>query len=491
MGENDRWALSGRISTHPDELLHEEVLKQQFDYELEHFLSHYIRIEKVLLLEYRSMNLIQEEELQEITAVLEKITAESLTADPKSNMSDIAFAIECFVNQRLSRPVPAWHVDRSRNDMQACAQLMAGRKELLELADHLFAFFDSIHRLASRTVDMPMPGYTHYQIAQVITPGYYLAALCESTLNVLNQLLHVYDGINYSPLGSGAMAGQELEWDLGRMAKRLGFDGPCRHALMGVASRDWRLRIGAELSQYSLTLSRFVSDLMIWGSSGYQMIDLPDELSGISSAMPQKKNFPVLERIRGRTGHITAYYVDLAMGQRNTPYTNLVETSKEGGTHFATLCETMRSVLRLFTAVVEGLTFKEERMESICQEDFIGGFTLANTLTLQFQIPYREAQVIVGKYITAAMEQGLSPQNPDAGLLTMIGKQAGYNIEMEKEAIQDCFDARYNLYGKKSSNSAAPKAVYCLLKRQEQEIDEVYVCWEARRERVEGAFREL
>lgn len=130
-------------------------------------------------------------------------------------------------------------------------------------------------------------------------------------------------------------------------------------------------------------------------------------------------------------------------------------------------------------------------MESICQEDFIGGFTLANTLTLQFQIPYREAQVIVGKYITAAMEQGLSPQNPDAGLLAMIVKQAGYTIDMGKEAIQDCFDARRNLYGKKSSNSASPEAVNCLLKRQVQEIDEVYAHWEARRERVEGAFREL
>ncbi|MEK8145282.1 hypothetical protein NKH18_39650 [Streptomyces sp. M10(2022)] len=86
-------------------------------------------------------------------------------------MSDITFALERYVEQRLTHPIPSWHVDRSRNDLQATAQLMYGRQELIGVARMLADFGGAVHRLAGPSREMPMPGHTHFQAAQIISPG--------------------------------------------------------------------------------------------------------------------------------------------------------------------------------------------------------------------------------------------------------------------------------------------------------------------------------
>ena len=136
--------------------------------------------------------------------------------------------------------------------------------------------------------------------------------------------------------------------------------------------------ITGELALFGVTLSRFVTDLMAWASGEYGFLDLPDELSGISSAMPQKKNFPVLERIRGKTGHLVAAHVDLLFGLRNTPYaTGRGVQGGDRAVHGA--CAGLATVVAVGTAVVAGVPFDAERMRSACEREYLGGFTLANS----------------------------------------------------------------------------------------------------------------
>lgn len=235
--------LTGRISAAPSTLMHEEILEPQFTYELHNLLPWYIFTEKVMLLEYHRLGLVGDEALHEIGSLLHEVTQETITADPKANMSDIAFAIERYVEQRMTTHSPAWHMDRSRNDFQACAQVLFGREQVQAIVESLMQFSDAVRTLAERTASMPMPGYTHYQAAQVISPGFYLSAVNEQILEALKRLLFVYDGIDKCPLGSGAMSGLELKWDQHRMAELLGFAEPQRHALLGVASREWTIRV--------------------------------------------------------------------------------------------------------------------------------------------------------------------------------------------------------------------------------------------------------
>ena len=473
--------LSGRIDAAPSEVWHEEVLAPQFEYELRHLLPHYLAIEKVLLLEYRRMGLLDDAEVGAVAARLHEITQESITADPRANTSDIAFAIERHVTDGLSQPPAAWHADRSRNDLQATAQLMFARELVLATVEALLVFDDAAARLAAGTAELPMPGYTHLQAAQVITPGFWLAAVSAEAQRTLRRLVASYAELDACPLGAGAMAGQELPWDRERMAQLLGFGAANPHALVAVASRGAALSAAADLSGLGVALSRFCTDLMMWGSSEYRFVDLPDALSGISSAMPQKKNFPILERIRGRTAHLSSLHLDMAIGQRNTPYTNMVEVSKEAGAHLYTLFGAARSVLRLFTTVLDGLRFDADAMRAACEREYLGGFTLANLLTLRAGVPWRQAQVLAGRYVVAAIERGLPPARPDGDLLAAVALDAGHEVDEPEALLTEAFAVSGALQVKRSAGSTNPLAVAELLDAQRREHDELAVWVQARR----------
>jgi argininosuccinate lyase len=322
-----------------------------------------------------------------------------------------------------------------------------------------------------------MPGQTHFQAAQIVSPGFHLAALGEETLRTLRRLRFSHSELDASPLGSGAMAGQELGWDRERMARLLGFGRVQPHALVGVASRGWALSVAADVSAFGVALGRFATDLMTWGGSGHGFIDLPDSLAGISSAMPQKKNFPVLERIRGRCAHLTAYQLDLAVTQRATPYTNLVEVSKEAGASLLPLFTTLRSALRLSTAVVANLEFRADRMRAACEREYLGGFTLANLLTLRCGIPWRQAQVVAGRYITAALERGLPPSTPDGELLASLAD----GIERPAELLAEAFDVDRALTVKTSAGGTHPGEVRSLIAGHIEEYADHAGFWAQRR----------
>lgn len=481
--------LSGRVNAAPAELLHDEILRPQFEYDVANLLPWYLAIEKVLLVEYVRLGHVERADAEAVFAVLDAVRGADLTARPDVNMSDFAFALERHVEERLPAPVPAWHVDRSRNDLQACAQLMSGRDHLGFVAADLLALGWAAHQLAEQTADLPMPGFTHLQAAQVVTPGFYLAAVVEQTLHTAGRLLTTYDSIDLCPLGAGAMSGQELDWDRFRMAELLGFRAPQPHALVAVASREWALEITAELSVLGVGISRFVTDLMAWGSSQYGFIELPDSHAGVSAAMPQKKNFPLLERIRGRSAHLSTFHVDAVLGQRGTPFANMVEVSKEASAHLLTALNTTRSTLRLFTEALSRLRFRPERMRAACAAEHLGGFTLANRLTLLEGVPWRRAQVIAGRYVVAT--QGKPPSDIDPAALTEAAREVGFDLAAPAEALAGAFDVDAGLWEKRSTGSTNPDDVRELLAAQAVRLTEAAAAWALRRQRVADALAEV
>ncbi|WP_086559434.1 argininosuccinate lyase [Streptomyces africanus] len=483
--------LTGRIASGPDALLRTEVLEPQLRFEIDALLPWYVQLEKVLLLEYRRLGLLDGAQVGAITDLLDRVTPEAIAREAGESMSDIAFTLERHVARRLAALPPAWHVDRSRNDLQATAQLMQGRARLLECAQELIAFGRAAHRSAGRGAGQAMPGYTHMQPAQVISPGFYLAALCDQVLHTLERLESVYRTADASPMGAGAMAGQELPWDRARMASLLGFTDVRTHALRAVAQRDWALEACAEFSLLGVALSRFVTDLMTWGSAGYGFIELPDHWSGISSAMPQKKNYPVLERIRGRTAHLGAAYTAIATAQRSTPYSNSVEISKEAGAGVPAAFDAVGSVLRLFGAVLENLRFREDRMREACESEYLGGFTLANLLTLRAGVPWRTAQVVAGRYIVLAVERGLPPAKPDGALLDTVLAAEGHAAENAADLLAEAMSVPGGLTAKRSDGSAHPEAVRSLLAEQETAFDALERRWNGRRADIEEAAAEV
>jgi argininosuccinate lyase len=481
--------LTGRLVAAPDDFIRQEFLEPQFRHEAAHLLRWYVLIEKALLREYRRLGVLSAPQVSRLAGALDALTPEELTTGAGAALSDMAMAMETRVAEALPEPVPVWHVDRSRNDLQACAQLLYGREQVSEIAAMLGQLAEVAHERAARDVTSPMPGYTHLQPAQIITPGFYLSAVVEHALRMSSKLLGTYDRINFSPLGAGPMAGQELGWDRNWLARAVGCAGPAPHALAAVASRDWLLDVAADIASAGVGFSRFLTDLMAWSSGAYGLVELPDELAGISAAMPQKKNYPLLERLRGRTGHLTAFYVDFATGQRNTPYSNTVEVSKEAGVHTSTMFAAARSVLAGFTLVVDKLRWRTDRMRAACEEDHFGGFSLANELTLRAGVPWRTAQVIVGRYVVAVLAEGdgrTGHSNPAA--LGSAAREAGYPLEDPGSYLTNSVNLDAQLRAKVSTGSTSPGSVVALLAEQRNRLGELTTEWNARRAAVQEAI---
>ncbi|MFC5833514.1 argininosuccinate lyase [Nonomuraea insulae] len=472
--------LSGRIRAIPATTWYEEILAPQFDGDRGRLLPWHVAIEKALLLEYVALGVLDRTEAEAVARRLHQAHADALVADREENMSDLAFALERFVLSGLAVPVPAWHVDRSRNDIQACAQLMDGRVRLIDAAEAVLTLAAVAIDAAEGGTDTVMPGYTHLQAAQVVTPGFYLSAIAGECLQAAELLASTYRVIDRCPLGAGAMAGQELPVDRGRMALTLGFARAEPHALTSVASRGWAVAVAGDLAVLGVALSRFATDLMAWGSSEYGFIDLPDDLCGISSAMPQKKNFPILERIRGRTARLVAGVTEVAGPQRSTPYANMVEVSKEALAPLAGLFDDTMSVLRLMVAVMENLRFRPERMRAACQREHLGGFTLANLMTLRCSVPWRSAQLVAGRYISAQIEAGHPPDRLDPACLARLAAESGHRIEAGP-LLAEAFDVDRALTAKQSSGSTNPESVRELLLVQREELHRLKGLWRAHR----------
>ncbi|WP_415959936.1 argininosuccinate lyase [Streptomyces sp. 021-4] len=474
--------LSGRIADDPSRLLHDEVLEPQFTYEVAAFLPWYVLVEKVLLLEHRRMALLDADQTRALAVALRAVTAGTTTADRHENLSDLAFAVERQVTGRLQDPPARWHVDRSRNDLQACVQLLHGRARMAACAEALLRCAETARRRAGAHLRTPMPGYTHLQPAQVVTPAFFLSALAECLIDGASRLADAYDRADRCPLGAGAMAGGELPWDRHTMARHLGFARSYAHPLSAVASRGWVMEFAAALSVTATALSRFVTDLMAWGGGAYGFLDLPDELSGISSAMPQKKNFPVLERIRGRTAHLTSWYIDVATSQRATSFGNSVEVAKEGSSGLEGATGTFCSLLRLLDVVLDRATFVAPAMREACEGNHLGGMSLANLLTLRHDIPWRRAQVIAGAYITEATRAGVPPEGLDAGVLTRVAAEHGHTVPDAADLLAAVRDPERLLLRKTPDGSAHPTAVEAVLADQGAQLERLRHDWRLRTE---------
>ncbi|GAA3067237.1 argininosuccinate lyase [Streptomyces goshikiensis] len=487
--------LSGRVTEDPSALVRELVLDPQFRYEARTLLPWYLAIEKSLVAEYLRMGLIGAGQARTLGRLLDDVTPEVIERGRQQSLSDIALAVERSVTERLEEPVPVWHADRSRNDLQACAQVMFAKQRLQEVAAGLHVLACAAQRLAERSADVLMPGYTHFQSAQVISAGFYFAALSDRLLRRSRRMLQAHDLIDACPSAPAPCPGRSCPgtgtgWPPSSASSAR---NPSRSTQSPPG--EWAAEVTSELGLLGGTLSRFCTDLLMWAGSEHGFIDLPDALSGISAAMPQKKNFPILERIRGKTAHLAAFHIDVVLGQRNTPYSNLVEVSKEAGAHVAEAFDTCHDVLRLLTAVLEGLVLREDRLLGACEKEYFGGFTLANQLTLHHGVAWRTAQVIAGGYVLAGVRAGRTPKDSAPQVLRDLAAEHGHVIEDADALLADAFDVRRALPRMRSSGSANPDHVRAALAGQEQDEKGLAGAWERRaavvRQALDGTDRAL
>lgn len=90
-----------------------------------------------------------------------------------------------------------------------------------------------------------MPGYTHLQRAQPVTPAYHFMAYFQMFKRDYSRFEDCLDRMDVSPLGSGALAGTTYHTDRRFVAERLGFADICENAMTASATEILRWNFSA------------------------------------------------------------------------------------------------------------------------------------------------------------------------------------------------------------------------------------------------------
>ena len=317
---------------------------------------------------------------------------------------DIHMAIERRLTEKIGSLGGKLHTARSRNDQVLLDVRLFVRDEIAAIHKLLSTLQKRLARVAKRHRSIVLPGYTHLQRAQPVLLAHHLLAYHEMFSRDAERLQQCAERVNVLPLGAGALAGTTLPIDRTYVARLLGFAKVSENSLDTVADRDFVvefLSIGAMLGMH---LSRLAEELVLWSSSEFGFIDLPDAFSTGSSMMPQKKNPDVPEIIRGKTGRLYGNLFALLTVLKGLPLTYNRDLQEDKEPLFDTV-DTLKGILTVLEPMLGQLRFRTERLT----EAALGGFMLATDVAdylVEKNLPFRRAHAVVGAVVQWCVAEG-------------------------------------------------------------------------------------
>ncbi|WP_237060231.1 argininosuccinate lyase [Microbulbifer sediminum] len=346
------------------------------------------------------------DEYQQIDGGLRAIAGEIEAGEfPWSvQLEDVHMNIEARLTERIGATGKKLHTGRSRNDQVATDIRLWLRGRIDLIGAELTRLQEGLVELAEREADTIMPGFTHLQSAQPVTFGHHLLAWNEMLSRDYERLMDCRKRVNRSPLGAAALAGTSYPIDRARTAELLGFDAPTENSLDSVSDRDFAIEFCAFSALLLTHLSRASEELVLWTSSQFDFIDLPDRFCTGSSIMPQKKNPDVPELVRGKTGRVNGHLVALLTLMKSQPLA-YNKDNQEDKEPLYDAADTALDCLRAFADMVPALKPKKANMLAAAAQGFSTATDLADYLVRK-GVAFRDAHEIVGQSVSFAIEQG-------------------------------------------------------------------------------------
>src|SRR5262249_3573099 len=134
----------------------------------------------------------------------------------------------------------------------------------------------------------------------------YFLAYVEKYQRDRDRLADCRKRVDVLPLGAAALAGTSLPIDRDFVARELGFDAVAGNSLDVSSDRDFVLEFVFGLAAVALHLSGWAEEWVLWATTEFGFLELPDAFCTGSSIMPHKKNPDVLELIRGKAARVVA-----------------------------------------------------------------------------------------------------------------------------------------------------------------------------------------
>ncbi len=343
------------------------------------------------------------------------------------DVEDIHTAVEIRLAEIAGPVAGKLHTARSRNDQIATDTRLFLRRELENVCDQVKGLQDVLLDQARKHKSDIMPGYTHQQPAQPITLGFWMLAHFWALQRDGWRAERLWEMVNYSPLGSAALAGTGFPIDRESTATELGFKAPIPNALDATSDRSFVLDALHICALTMIDLSRLAQELITFTTGHFGFVRLPDSVTTGSSIMPQKRNPDMAELIRGRSGRAIGNYTGFAATMKALPLGYNRDTQDDKPPLFESL-DVLEDSLKLMELMLGGAEWKVQRMESWAGDGFSCATDVADFLTGQ-GMAFREAHDVVGKLVRAW------PKRDAEFLEELLGEEMGAKLGTELEKL--------------------------------------------------------
>ncbi|SHG69422.1 argininosuccinate lyase [Pollutimonas bauzanensis] len=361
------------------------------------------------------------------------------------------------------------HIGRSRNDLVNAANRMYYREGINRIVGVMIRLREALVDQAKQNLDTVMPVYTHRKQAQPITLGHYLMAHAEALGRNIDRYEDLYRRVNLNPLGSAASAGTGFPLNRERTAELLGFDGLIVNTVEGVAAWDQIGELTTVNALFTSQLSRLASELQLWGTDEYGMLDFDGGYVGSSSIMPQKKNAVSLEYIRQASAEALGDVVTVMSSVNSVEYQHtMVREPLEP-----------RSLDRVYVAadlmkgVVQTMTPQKARMRRAATDGFLAMTELADTLVRESGLTFRDADEVMAEVVQEAISRNIQGNQITRDMIRAAGQRViGRNVEISGASLKDALDPQVNVDRRNGAGGPAASAVMAAIKEATQQIAE-------------------
>lgn len=322
-------------------------------------------------------------------------------------LEDIHMNIESRLRELIGPAAGRLHTARSRNDQVATSFRLWVRDandRALRLVQHLIEVL--VEQAAQNTATI-MPGYTHLQSAQPVSFGHHLMAYVEMFGRDHGRLRDSRERMNESPLGAAALAGTSFPIDRDRTAELLGYARPMRNSLDAVSDRDFALEYLSAASMCMTHLSRLADEIVLWMSPQFSFVELSDAWTTGSSIMPQKRNPDAAELVRGKVGRVHGSLFGLLTVMKALPLTFSKDMQEDKERTFDG-ADTFELCLKAMIGMVGDMKARVKEMRAAAGAAHATATDLADWLTRELGMPFREAHHITGRLVRLADEHDCS-----------------------------------------------------------------------------------
>ncbi|HEY3930429.1 MAG TPA: argininosuccinate lyase [Candidatus Koribacter sp.] len=400
-------------------------------------------------------------ELAQILTGLEQIAGEGMPATDDPSIEDVHHFVESRLTAIAGEVGRKLHTGRSRNE-QIATDLRLYVRDQLDSMKHLLAdLIAALITQAEAMGDAAMPSYTHLQRAEPVLIAHWLLAYSEMFFRDIDRLADCRTRANLCPLGSAAVAGTFVELDRQYIAGLLNFDGPTANSIDATSDRDFAIEFAHALSVIGLHLSRMAEEMILFSTTEFGFLQLPEQYSTGSSAMPQKKNPDSMELIRGKSAALLANAMQLAVTLKSLPLAYNKDMQETQQPVF-TVAEECAAMVRIAAGFVRTVKFNTAVMHTAASSGYMNAMSAAGYLVQQ-GIPFRRAHELIGAAVQAAIQKHCELQDLSAEDLRSIGIAAddGFYAALQLTAV---------LSQKNVEGGTAPSRVAAALKQAKAKL---------------------